>query len=157
MSVDAQSPSHCVSVHFRPSHAHCSVRAWCPSVCSVVEWCLLVCVLHVERKQVPAYNYAQLHAEYCGYTAAQSSSAVESFSPSLCLASFERLLARGLLVLEGSRGPMDCSLCLPGLVDRHFLPVRRAVGVEELEDCLASSQLSVPQWVRTWALKETTA
>ena len=158
MSADAQPPYRIASSHFSSVSYAASFACFpLPSVCSVVEWCILVCVMHVERKQIQPYNYAILYDEYSRFAAAQSSTSIERFSSALFLASFERLLARGVLVLEGSRGPVDCSLCLPGLVDRQFLGVRRGVGVEELDELLSASDVTLPQWVRTWALKEVTA
>ena len=127
------------------------------AVCSVAEWCVLVSALHVEAKGIRPYCHAVLYDEYCTFRAKHSASTIEVFPAALFLASFERLLARGVLVLErGTQGAVDCGLCLPSLVDRQFMSVRRGAGKDELEDCLSGNEVVLPQWLKTWALKERT-
>ena len=115
---------------------------------------MLVSVLHLERRQVQPYHYSLVYEEYRQFTARQSTSDIEIFSAPLFLASFERLLARGILVLE-ERGAsaVACGLVLPGLVDRLFMGVRRGVAIEEIEGCITGSEVTMPQWVKTWAMR----
>ena len=118
---------------------------------------MLVSALHLEQKQVHPSNCSVLYEEYRQFTSRQSSSDVEDFSAPVFLASFERLLARGLLVME-DRGTsaVACGLVLPGLVDRQFLAVRRGVAIEEIEGCITGNEVTMPQWVKTWAMTERT-
>ena len=97
-----------------------------------------------------------LYEEYRLFTCKHVSSDIEVFAEAVFLASFERLLARGLLVLERGATAVDCGLCLPGLVDRQFLGVRSAVAMEEVEECMTGSEVTLPQWLKTWAMKERT-
>ena len=95
-----------------------------------------------------------LYEEYRLFTSKHVSSDIEVFSEAVVLASFERLLARGLLVLEKGVSAVECGLCLPGLVDRQFMALRSGVAREEVEGCIKKNEVTLPQWLKTWAMKE---
>ena len=126
----------------RQSQASAALNA-----CAVAELALLVSCLHLQRGGHLSYNWLQVHTQWLTFAAKQSRDTIDMFPPHTLRAAFTRLVAMQLLaytVPSASSG---------GLVERQTVAVCLVVRREELKVWLREAK-DVPEWLTSWALKE---
>ena len=117
------------------------------SDCSVSELSVLVSGLHLQRSGHATFNWLQLHAQWLAFTAKQSRDTIDHFPAATLRAAFGRLVAVQLLSYTVPSAGSS------GLVERQTAAARLSVRREELETWLREAK-EVPEWLITWALKE---
>lgn len=115
--------------------------------CATSELCLLVSCLHLHRTGHTSYNWLQVHTQWLAFTARQSRATIDTFPAATLRAAFGRLVAVQLLAYTSAAGVSG------GLVDRQTGAVCLCVRREELETWLREAK-DVPEWLSSWALKE---
>ena len=115
--------------------------------CSISELCLVVSCLHLQRGGYATYNWLQVHAQWLAFTAKQSRDTIDTFPVATLRAAFSRLVATHLLAYTTPAAASG------GLVERQTAAVSLCVRREELETWLREAK-DVPEWLSSWALKE---
>ena len=117
------------------------------SDCSIAQLCLVVACLHLQRGGCSSYNWLQVHAQWLAFVAKQSRDTIEIFPAHTLRAAFNQLVAMQLLAYTT---PAAGSA---GLVEQQTAAVWLSARREEVETWLRDAK-EVPEWLSSWALKE---